>query len=91
MSNDKLGVVTAGIANGSYVLASTGGLESMLNVIVLIVGLISGIVSITYTLTKWYTNATSDLSDGGKKITVNELKDLIDIIKEEEENGNKNK
>lgn len=52
--------------------------------------IISFVVTIAYTLWRWYKNATKEDSDGGKKITPKEVKDLTDdlknIKKEEDDN-----
>jgi len=57
----------------------------------IILAIISFVITILYTIYRWYKNATSEDSDGGKKITKNEVKDLIDDVKKEVEDNDRDK
>lgn len=47
--------------------------------------IITFIVTLGYTIWKWYKHATREDSDGGKNITKKEIEDLIDEVKKEED------
>lgn len=49
---------------------------------------IVSLITIGYIAYKWYKRVTSENSDGGKKITINEIKELKDEV---EENVSKSK
>lgn len=99
MNNKEMfGWVFAGISNGTIAMVSTGTLDYVLSTATLIVGLLSGLISIAYTLYKWYRKSVSQDSEGGKKITPDEMAEVVDIakvgietIKEVVNNGNRNK
>ena len=43
------------------------------------------LVTLLYTIWKWYKHASKEDSDGGKKITKKEIEDLINEVKKEED------
>ena len=43
------------------------------------------LVTLLYTIWKWYKHASKEDSDGGKKITKKEIEDLINKVKKEED------
>jgi len=60
----------------------------------IILATIVSAVTLAYIIYKWYKRATDKNSDGGNKITKDEIEDLgkeITKFKEEQENGNKDK
>lgn len=73
------------------VLAATQTNE-ILQVIQIILSILAFIITISYTIYKWYKKATDDNSSGGNKITKDEISDLIDDlkkIKEEDSDGDR--
>ena len=66
------------------VLAATQTNE-ILQAIQIVLAIISFLITIIYTFWKWYKNATREDSDGGKKITKDEVSDLIKDVKKETE------
>ena len=79
-------------AGGTVVEAVLAASQSneILQAIQIILAIISFVITILYTIWKWYENATNDKSDGGKKITKDEVDDLFkkieDVTKENEDN-----
>ena len=64
--------------------------NEVLKAIQIVLSIITFLVTLAYTVWKWYKKATDDKSDGGKKITKDEVDDLFkqidDLNKENEEN-----
>ena len=91
MNNHKevVNYVTSGIANTAYLVTVQSNLDQVLQTLVLIVGLISGILSVAYTGYKWYKQATSPDSIGGTKVTIDEIGQGLKEVKEEIDNVNK--
>lgn len=89
-NKEVFGYVTAFISNGSFIVATQSELDALLYTLTLIVGLVAGLLSVAYTAVKWYQNARDLSSDGGRRITIDELKDGIEVIREEIENVDKN-
>lgn len=88
---DKTEVVGYSGTTIEAVLAVTQTNE-ILQAVQLILSIIVLLVTVSYTLWKWYKKATDEDSDGGKKITKNEVDDLmedINNIKGEKKNGNR--
>ena len=56
--------------------------NEVFQLISLIATIVSTLVVLLFTVWKWYKKATSENSDGGKDITKEEIKDLVDDIKE---------
>ena len=86
-SGTGVGLTGTGI---EAILAATQTNE-ILQVVQIVLAIISFLVTIIYTFWKWYKNATREDSDGGKKITKNEVSDLIKDIKKETDKDDKNK
>ena len=78
-------------AGGTVVEAVLAASQSneILQAIQIILAIISFIITILYTIWKWYENATKDDSDGGKKITKKEIDELVDDVKKEVKDNDK--
>ena len=72
------------------ILAATQTNE-ILQAVQIVLAIISFLVTIIYTFWKWYKNATREDSDGGKKITKDEVSDLIQDIKKETDKDDNDK
>ena len=87
---DKAEIVGYSTTAFETLLAASQANE-LLQVIQIALSIIAFIVTISYTIYKWYKRATNSNSDGGSKITKDEVKDLIkdlkDLNKEDEEHG----
>ena len=57
--------------------------NEVLKAIQIVLSIITFLVTLAYTVWKWYRKATDEKSDGGKKITKNEIDDLMNNIKDE--------
>lgn len=84
MKNDSVfGYVGTGISTGGAMYMGVSG-EEILSIVIGIIAILSGLISIAYTIYKWYKSATEVTSDGGKAITVNEvvtgLKDVVPMV-----------
>lgn len=66
------------------VLAVSQGNE-VLQIVQIVLSIVTFVVTIAYTLWKWYKRATDDDSDGGKKITKKEVEELVDDLKDKKE------
>jgi hypothetical protein len=93
MGNHKevFGYATSGIANAITVTVAANGIDVMLQTLLLIIGIISGILSIMYSAYKWYHRATHPDSHGGTKITSKEIEEGIKDLMEVTRSVNKNK
>ena len=73
MKNDSIfGYIGTGMSTGGAVYMGISG-DVILSIAIGIVAILSGLVSIAYTIYKWYKNVTEVSSDGGKLITVDEV------------------
>ena len=54
-----------------------------LQTIQIILSIITFVVTICYTIWRWYKKATSDDSKGGKNITKDEIDELVEDVKKE--------
>lgn len=88
---EVFGWITAGIANTATAVTQTHAVDEFLYTATLVVGLIAGVLSIMYSGYKWFNRATSSESPGGKKITIEEIKEGFEEIKEVAKNANKDK
>lgn len=80
MKNDNVfGYLGTGISTGGAVYMGVSG-EEILSIIIGCVAILSGLVSIAYTIYKWYKNVTSENSEGGKLITINEVKSGLNEV-----------
>ena len=57
--------------------------NEVLKAIQIVLSIITFLVTLAYTVWKWYRKATDEKSDGGKKITKDEIDDLMNNIKDE--------
>lgn len=75
---------------GSFFTALLAAVQTnqVLQIIEVILACISFLLSIAYTIWKWYKKAKLEDSDGGSKVTRKEVKELQDeIMKEVKKNG----
>lgn len=85
----------AGYVGSSFIAAlAFVQTNEIFQLVQVILACISFCVTIAYTVWRWKKKATDEKSDGGKKITGDEVGDLIENIKEEvdkvgEQNGNR--
>ena len=63
--------------------------NEIMQTIQIVLAIISFIITILYTIWKWYDNATKDDSDGDKKITKKEINELVDDVKKEVEKNDR--
>lgn len=97
MKDNKVGVAGTVVSNASGIVLMAQAIDLM-SVMVMFIGIVSGIISIIYNVVMWYKKATSENGDGGSKVTIDEVKEGIEkidkIVKEiveENKNGNKNR
>ena len=91
VKKEIFGYATSVVANTSLVVVETSQLDHLLQTAILVVGLLSGILSILYTGFKWYLKATDPKGPGGSKITIGEIKEGFEEVQEAVENVNKDK
>lgn len=93
MSDKKevMNYVMSGIANGVVIVTEQSNLDHIMNSILIALGIVSALLSIGYTVFKWYKQVTSPSSAGGAKITIGEIEDGINKVKEEIDRGNKDR
>ena len=83
MNNKVGGALT--IVSGTAVVVGEASVESTLRVIALIIAIISGVLSISFTCINWYKKAKAD-----GKVTVEEVGELVEQVAPLVENvGNK--
>lgn len=90
MKDELKGVIGSGITW----LTTISQTNEIFELVQIILATIVSAVTLAYIIYKWYKRATDKNSDGGSKITKDEIKDLgkeIAKFKEEQENGNKDK
>ena len=94
MNNNKIGVAGTVVSNASGIILMAQTIDIM-SILVMLIGIISGGLSIGFSIYNWYKKVTREDSDGGKEITLDEVKDGIDKIIEkfdkENKNGNNNR
>ena len=88
---EVMNYVMSGIANGVVVVTEQSNLDHVMNSILIALGIVSALLSIGYTVFKWYRQVTSPSSVGGTKITIEEIEDGINKVKEEIDRGNKDR
>ena len=78
-------------AGGTIVEAVLAASQSneILQAIQIILSIITFVLTILYTIWRWYKNATDENSDGGKKITKKEVDELVNDVKEKVDENNK--
>ena len=84
-------VIAAGSAGTAIeTVLAVSQTNEVLRAIQIVLSIITFLVTLAYTVWKWYKKATDDKSDGGKKITKDEGDDLFkqveDLNKENEDN-----
>lgn len=86
---DDVTIVGAGGTTLETVLA-VSQVNEVMQAIQIGLAIVTFLVTIGYTIWKWYKKATDDDSDGGKKITKKEVDELVDDIKKETEDHGRN-
>lgn len=78
-------------AGGTVIEAVLAASQSneILQAIQIILSIITFVLTILYTIWRWYKNATDENSDGGKKITKKEVDELVNDVKEKVDENNK--
>ena len=64
--------------------------NEVLQTVQIILACVTFVITAAYTIWQWYRKAKSKDSDGGEKITPDEVDDLIDDLKENTKHGNRN-
>lgn len=82
---DDVTIVGTGGTTLEAVLA-VNQVNEVLQAIQITLAIVTFLVTIAYTIWKWYKNAKRKDSDGGEEITPNELKDLAKQLKETKDN-----
>lgn len=72
-----------GAATTIETLLAISQTSEVLRIIQIVLSIITFLVTLAYTIWKWYNKATDDKSDGGKKITKDEVDELFDEIKDQ--------
>ena len=78
-------------AGGTVIEAALAASQSneILQAIQIILSIITFVLTILYTIWRWYKNAVNDNSDGGKKITKKEIDELVDEVKDKVDENHK--
>lgn len=78
-------------AGGTVIEAVLAASQSneILQAIQIILSIITFVLTILYTIWRWYKNAVDENSDGGKKITKKEIDELVDEVKDKVDENNK--
>lgn len=84
MKDNGIGVAGTVVSNASGIILMAQAIDLM-SILVMIIGVISGVISIGYNIYKWYKKVTHENSDGGKNITIKEIEDVFERIKEGED------
>ena len=84
--------VTATGVSGTAVetVLAVSQVNETLQAIQIVLACITFVVTIAYTVWKWYRNAKKKDSDGGEKITGKEVDDLFEEIKKEVDDNDRN-
>lgn len=88
MKDDAKGVIGSAL---TWAL-SIGQVNEIFSLVQIILASIVSVVTLAYIIFKWYKRVTSEDSDGGSKITKDEISELgkeIAKYKEEKDNGDK--
>ena len=76
-------VIAAGSAGTAIeTVLAVSQTNEILRAIQIILSIITFLVTLAYTIWKWYKKATDENSDGGKKITKDEVDDLFKQVEE---------
>lgn len=84
MKDSGIGVAGTVVSNASGIILMAQAIDLM-SILVMLIGVISGVISIGYNLYNWYKKVTHENSDGGKNITLKEIEDGLKEIKKDEE------
>lgn len=84
MKNNGIGVAGTVVSNASGIILMAQTIDLM-SILVMLIGIISGLISIGYNMYNWYKKVTHENSDGGKNITLKEIEDGLKELKKEEE------
>ena len=87
MVDGTTGVGVGGTAIETILAVSQA--NETLQAIQIVLACITFVVTTLYTIYQWYRKAKSKDSDGGEKITPKEVDDLIDDLKENKKDGNR--
>ena len=83
-------VIAAGSAGTAIeTVLAVSQTNEVLRAIQIILSIITFLVTLAYTVWKWYKKATDENSDGGKKITKKEIDELVDDVKKEVEENDR--
>lgn len=83
-------VIAAGSAGTAIeTVLAVSQTNEVLRAIQIILSIITFLVTLAYTVWKWYKKATDENSDGGKKITKEEIDELVDDVKKEVEKNDR--
>ena len=83
-------VIAAGSAGTAIeTVLAVSQTNEVLRAIQIILSIITFLVTLAYTVWKWYQKATDENSDGGKKITKKEIDELVDDVKKEVEENDR--
>ena len=84
MKNNGIGVAGTVVSNASGIILMAQTIDLM-SILVMLIGIISGLISIGYNMYNWYKKVTHENSDGGKIITLKEIEDGLKEIKKDGE------
>lgn len=84
MKDSGIGVAGTVVSNASGIILIAQTIDLM-SILVMLIGIVSGVISIGYNVYKWYKKVTHENSDGGKNITLKEIEDGLKEIKKDEE------
>lgn len=77
----KDGIVYGGVGIVETVV-TVSQTNEVFQTVQIIISAVAAAVALAYTIWKWYKNATKEDSPGGKKITKDEVVDLVDQVKD---------
>ena len=83
MKDNGIGVAGTVVSNASGIILKAQTIDLM-SILVMLIGIISGGISIGYNIYKWYKRVTHENSEGGRLITRKEKEDGIKIFNKEE-------
>lgn len=84
MKDNGIGVAGTVVSNASGIILMAQAIDLM-SILVMLIGIISGLISIGYNVYKWYKKVTHENSDGGKNITLNEIEDGLKKFSQKED------
>lgn len=84
MKDNGIGVAGTVVSNASGIILMVQAIDLM-SILVMLIGIISGLISIGYNAYKWYKKVTHENSDGGKNITLKEIEDGLKKFSQKED------